>query len=444
MAGLFDPVNDHELDFSGQPLDLPQPAKPGGSKWKDLAPLLAILPFALKQGGRVGGAALLQGFQQAQQRNAQNERQSQQDAQAQAYRQAQLSSLDASRNASEQNAEATRRQTFLSQFGTGLESLDSPEAVQAYLALQKQQAQTIGLDPASLDAMAPAPTVLQQRAAKKALAALEHQYGQKLMEIGPQFKHRVGNEELTFDELLSRAGQSRDPNYVAPPPEVKPAAKRLVTVPGPNGRPITRLATEEELTKGVETYRAPAPPSGNEKPLTQNQRANVVGTRRREWQRFANAVIQRQQAVAKVDAGVQALGRGNRNAATQAIIMAFNKLLDESSVVREGEYARSEQLVPLINRIEGGIQRMTQGGASMKDADLQALASEAKNIAQALQAVSDEAAKNLRGAIGAELDDYKIPQDRVFGGSRIGVDRAPETVTPSKTKIGRFEVEVGP
>ena len=64
MAGLFDPVNDHELDPMGAPLDLLQPAaKPGGSKWKDLAPLLAILPLALKQGGRVGGAALLQGFQ---------------------------------------------------------------------------------------------------------------------------------------------------------------------------------------------------------------------------------------------------------------------------------------------------------------------------------------------------------------------------------------------
>jgi hypothetical protein len=128
--------------------------------------------------------------------------------------------------------------------------------------------------------------------------------------------------------------------------------------------------------------------------------------------------------VARVDAGLDALKRGNRNAATQAIIIAFNKLQDEGSVVREGEYARSEQLVPLINRIEGAIQRITLGGASMTDKDLTDLANEAKAIAKSMSAVSEEAAANLRQGIEEELGDYQIQSSRVFGNSQIG-RRAP-------------------
>jgi hypothetical protein len=38
---------------------------------------------------------------------------------------------------------------------------------------------------------------------------------------------------------------------------VKDPKTYQVTVPGPNGQPMTRLATEEEMAKGVPTYRAP-------------------------------------------------------------------------------------------------------------------------------------------------------------------------------------------
>ena len=43
------------------------------------------------------------------------------------------------------------------------------------------------------------------------------------------------------------------------PPKPK---RHMVTVPGPNGQPIQRLATEEELAQGVQAYRAPQAPPG--------------------------------------------------------------------------------------------------------------------------------------------------------------------------------------
>jgi len=68
--------------------------------------------------------------------------------------------------------------------------------------------------------------VLQQRAAKKRIAELDKQFGAKLMEMGPQFTYALPGEDkpVSFDELLRRAGQGRDANYVAPP--VAPKDKR--------------------------------------------------------------------------------------------------------------------------------------------------------------------------------------------------------------------------
>ncbi len=163
---------------------------------------------------------------------------------------------------------------------------------------------------------------------------------------------------------------------------------------------------------------------GGTRPLTEGQRANIIGSRRTQWQRLTKAVVDRETAIAKIDAGVAAMKQPNgRSFATQTIITAYNKLMDETSVVREGEYARSEQLVALTSRIEGSIQRLTQGGASMSDADLMALAREAKVMAESIKRISNDHARTLRESIEYELGDYKIPTDRVFGSSGIGASK---------------------
>lgn len=59
----------------------------------------------------------------------------------------------------------------------------------------------------------------------------------------------------------------------------------------------------------------------------------------------------------------------SRAAADQALIVSFNKMLDPGSVVREGEYARSEQGQSLLNRAVGWLERLSKGGTSLTDSE---------------------------------------------------------------------------
>ena len=168
--------------------------------------------------------------------------------------------------------------------------------------------------------------------------------------------------------------------------------------------------------------------------LTPGQRASEINSLRNTWTKNIQPVLERRAAVAKVDTGIAALKAGNRNAATQIIITAFNKLQDETSVVREGEYARSEQGQAVIARIQGALQRITQGGSNLTPEDLLGLATEAKNVATELEKVSVSALTDTRQAIEETLDDYKIPHTRVFGGSPIG-QRAPASAADPLTVV---------
>ncbi len=65
------------------------------------------------------------------------------------------------------------------------------------------------------------------------------------------------------------------------------------------------------------------------------------------------------QAVANMNAG-QSI-----NAASQGVLVTFQKLLDPTSVVRESEYARSSEGTSLLERIQGLYTQIVQGGAGL-------------------------------------------------------------------------------
>lgn len=71
----------------------------------------------------------------------------------------------------------------------------------------------------------------------------------------------------------------------------------------------------------------------------------------------------------------------NKAALDQALITMFNKLTDPTSVVRESEYARTPQNLPLANRFSGALQKLAKGGAGLTDQDRLALVWGAKVIA---------------------------------------------------------------
>ena len=70
----------------------------------------------------------------------------------------------------------------------------------------------------------------------------------------------------------------------------------------------------------------------------------------------------------------------NRVALDQGLITMYNKLTDPNSVVRESEYARTPENLPLVNRIEGAITKIGQGGAGLTNDDRKALILGAKII----------------------------------------------------------------
>jgi hypothetical protein len=71
----------------------------------------------------------------------------------------------------------------------------------------------------------------------------------------------------------------------------------------------------------------------------------------------------------------------NKVALDQALITMFNKLTDPNSVVRESEYARTPENLPLVNRFSGALQKLQKGGAGLTDDDRRTLVWGARVIA---------------------------------------------------------------
>lgn len=115
------------------------------------------------------------------------------------------------------------------------------------------------------------------------------------------------------------------------------------------------------------------------------------------------------------------LNGGDRSLNTQAIITAFNKILDPSSVVRESEYDRTAAGQSLIARLEGKIQNISAGGAGVTPETLKEAADIAKQYlagAKASIELQNKRAQDMAKQFGLNPD---------FVGS-VGV---PEAVTSS-------------
>ena len=89
----------------------------------------------------------------------------------------------------------------------------------------------------------------------------------------------------------------------------------------------------------------------------------------------------------------QALSRNDdksKVAADQAIITLYNKILDPTSVVREGEYARSVEGQSAINYTTGIYERLKQGGSGLTDSDRQEMVDTARRLLLSIQPMINE------------------------------------------------------
>jgi hypothetical protein len=108
------------------------------------------------------------------------------------------------------------------------------------------------------------------------------------------------------------------------------------------------------------------PTDASGKALTPNQQANLelaISQRYMKYTddaRVSNGMAQRaattfNQAISELNAGKGVSPQ------VQAQVIAFNKMLDPGSVVREGEYARTYEGQSLLDRIQGTLQNITSG-----------------------------------------------------------------------------------
>ena len=119
------------------------------------------------------------------------------------------------------------------------------------------------------------------------------------------------------------------------------------------------------------------------------------------------------------------------NAASQGVLIPFQKMLDPTSVVRESEYARSGDGQALIARMEGQLQKIRKGGAGVTADGLREFAETAELFMGNYQnALIDDSAPLMQQAKEYGLDTEQIFSPEVIKlieGGRIEKDATPTT-----------------
>ncbi len=101
-----------------------------------------------------------------------------------------------------------------------------------------------------------------------------------------------------------------------------------------------------------------------------------------------------------------------RNAMDQVLINNFNKIMDDASVVRESEYARSAAGISLKNRLKGMLLKVTTGGAGLHDDDRRDLAAASKLMRdQYLASAQRKGKQYMKIAEAQGTDAYLIVTD---------------------------------
>jgi hypothetical protein len=374
-----------------------------------------------------------------------------------------LSSQGAARRDAAATAQATRRQQFLTQLPAGFEDLDTPEAVEAYLKLQSAQGATLGINEQDVRAMAPPASALQVKAAKKKLKELDGLHGAKLMEMGPQFTYRLPGEPepVTFDQLLERAGQAKDPNYQAPPPDPAKLETRGLDVQAADALAKGDTATYQRLLRvkkemGAADDRPPDPTlqairnltlqqaqalkqNGGMNPAQFSQSQALANDYQAQTKNFWTQRSAYEQILAANPSQTSPAGH-------MALVFGYMKLLDPNSVVRETEYANAQNATGVPDQIRNLYNKVIDG-AILTPRQIQDFRNQAKSIylgskREAIQkkAIFDQraTAQGLRPeAVTYMLDDPTFTAPKA------------ETTTAApgagkNMKVGRFEVTVEP
>lgn len=167
--------------------------------------------------------------------------------------------------------------------------------------------------------------------------------------------------------------------------------------------------------------------------LTPNQQFSVIERLNNSWRKDTDDVtVLANQYGAMRDAYQNLTDPRNktnseiRNAATQVIITGLNKMLDPTSVVREGEYARSEAGVAFLNKAQGWKNRLTRGGPALTDGELREFVNQADRLLTQRELTSglDRRQRTYRKqaeyfGIPSDLLDFVNPVEAIRGAAPV-------------------------
>ena len=132
--------------------------------------------------------------------------------------------------------------------------------------------------------------------------------------------------------------------------------------------------------------------------------------------------------LANMEDSLAAVKSGNAAAGSQGVLVTFQKILDELSVVRESEYARSASGLSLLNKLRGSYDKIVSGGAGVPVEQLEDFVVLARQFTKNQK---DATAQTVE-SVSSIVEQYGINPVSVFG-KREATTPPPSTKTPTGT-----------
>jgi hypothetical protein len=151
-------------------------------------------------------------------------------------------------------------------------------------------------------------------------------------------------------------------------------------------------------------------------PLSTNQRSQKIDELHSQWWKATESARKIQSAAAKLKVAEAAIDRGDLAVAGEAIIVTFERALDENSVVREAEARRPGTFSSLLTRIEGYRDRLVKGGATIPADELRKYVRFGQEVAQ----TSSDLVRFERQRITGQARSFAIEPEHIFGADVIG------------------------
>ena len=156
-----------------------------------------------------------------------------------------------------------------------------------------------------------------------------------------------------------------------------------------------------------------------------------------DWMKTVRPVQSLLAQADRMDIGFEMAQNGELLAGSQAILIAFNKMLDPSSVVRESEYARSATGQSALETMRGFVDKLAAGGAGVTLKELESYRRFGEMVVKS----------TLESTVGPErrrvqrLAEYAgVDQNLIFTG-RFAPDCRAAGCAPRFTGAGRYTAE---